>query len=245
MAEPDGAHSIDCVWKASFCCFTCGKNCLYRFLTLLFGMFIALYWGCEFAYITFEQVWFITPGLRMFSIYMGCCQKCFGTCVTCFLAPVCETCGLMFSRVSISKQWVKHRPSDISNFRWYINWNLKKAVITVFLQDRTTRVTRVPTMWYILSLYICAFLKFISIIFLLNKYWVAVIVLYNQYKCVVWFTENIFFPECPMHSKFSLIKFDSWKQYLSNWFQPYLRIPFLLYMYLHVYTLNAYTQPFF
>lgn len=102
MAEPAGAHSIDCVWKASYCCFNCGKNCCYNILAALCGFFIALGWGCEFAWITFSMVWCITPCLRLYSISMGCLQKYFGTCVTCFLAPICETCGLLFSRITVS-----------------------------------------------------------------------------------------------------------------------------------------------
>ena len=34
LAEPEGAHSNDCVWKLSYNCFTCGKLCLYRFITV-------------------------------------------------------------------------------------------------------------------------------------------------------------------------------------------------------------------
>lgn len=102
MAEPAGAHSVDCVWKASYFCFNCGKNCCYNILAALCGIFIALGWGCEFAWITFSMVWCITPCLRLYSILMGCLQKYFGTCITCFLAPICETCGLLFSRITVS-----------------------------------------------------------------------------------------------------------------------------------------------
>lgn len=102
LAEPAGAHSVDCVWKASYFCFNCGKNCCYNILAALCGIFIALGWGCEFAWITFSMVWCITPCLRLYSILMGCLQKYFGTCITCFLAPICETCGLLFSRITVS-----------------------------------------------------------------------------------------------------------------------------------------------
>ncbi|VDI59892.1 caveolin 3 [Mytilus galloprovincialis] len=74
LGEPDGAHSIDCVWNLSYKCFNGGKNCCYKLLTTLCGLCIALYWGCMFAQITFEQVWCVTPGLRTCSIYAGCCQ---------------------------------------------------------------------------------------------------------------------------------------------------------------------------
>lgn len=105
LGEPEGAHSIDCVWNLSYKCFNGGKNCCYKLLTTLCGLCIALYWGCMFAQITFEQVWCVTPGLRTCSIYAGCCQKFIGIFVQCCLAPICETCGLIFSKISMSKKW--------------------------------------------------------------------------------------------------------------------------------------------
>ncbi|OWF35038.1 Caveolin-1 [Mizuhopecten yessoensis] len=102
LAEPDGAHSCDCVWKLSYCCFNCGKNCAYRWMTFLCGMCIALSWGCEFACIAFDQIWCVTPTLRIFSIYCGSCQKFFSIVINCCMAPVCETCGLFFSRISVN-----------------------------------------------------------------------------------------------------------------------------------------------
>ncbi|XP_034308282.1 caveolin-1-like [Magallana gigas] len=101
LAEPDGAHSIDCVWLCSYSCFNCGKNCCYKLMTTLCGMCLALAWGCEFALITFQQVWCVTPSLRIFGICMGCMQKFFGTFMSCCLAPICETVGLCFSNITV------------------------------------------------------------------------------------------------------------------------------------------------
>lgn len=101
LGEPDGSHSPDCVWRISSMCFKGGKACCYTILTGICGIFIALYWGCEFACISFEQIWCTTPCIRIFGIYLGCMQKFFGTCVSCCLAPICETAGLCFSNISV------------------------------------------------------------------------------------------------------------------------------------------------
>ena len=39
LSEPNGAHSADCVWRNSFKCFECGKNCCYKFLSFFCGIF--------------------------------------------------------------------------------------------------------------------------------------------------------------------------------------------------------------
>ena len=103
FGEPDGVRSLDCVWSMSYMCFECGKNCCYKFLTLLCGVCIALYWGCEFAVLSFDHVWCLTPAMRDFAICIGCWQKLFGTCLSCCLAPVCEACGGIFSNIKITK----------------------------------------------------------------------------------------------------------------------------------------------
>ena len=103
LAEPDGAHTIDCVWKCSYNCFNCAKGCCYNVLSILCGVPLALCWGCEFAMITFQHVWQITPCLRVFMINCGCAQKFCGTCLQCCLGPICETAGLLFSNIVVKK----------------------------------------------------------------------------------------------------------------------------------------------
>ncbi|KAK6175092.1 hypothetical protein SNE40_013626 [Patella caerulea] len=104
LGEPEGAHSADCVWRTSYLCFNGGKNCCYMFLTFICGLPLALCWGCEFAMITFQHVWQITPCMRIFMINCGCAQKFFGTCVNCCLAPICEAVGMCFSQVTVTNK---------------------------------------------------------------------------------------------------------------------------------------------
>ncbi|XP_046358275.1 caveolin-1-like [Haliotis rufescens] len=96
LAEPDGSHSYSCVWSFSYLCFDCGKGCLYKLLTLLCGICIAMGWGCEFAWVTFTHIWFITPCFKVLELNCGCLQKIYGVCVHCAVGPCCEAFGLLF-----------------------------------------------------------------------------------------------------------------------------------------------------
>jgi hypothetical protein len=71
LAEPEGVRSLDCVWKCSYSCFNCWKNCCYALHTLLCGICIAMEWGCEFAYIAFMHIWFITPCFKVLELNCG------------------------------------------------------------------------------------------------------------------------------------------------------------------------------
>jgi hypothetical protein len=52
FGEPDGVHSLDCVWKISHKCFELWKRLTYILLTTFYGICIAAEWGYEFAYIS-------------------------------------------------------------------------------------------------------------------------------------------------------------------------------------------------
>jgi len=101
LGEPDSIHSLDCVWRTSYSCFNCCKNCCYKCLTTIFGSCLALCWGMHFACIAFNHIWCLTPYLRSLAINCSFCQRCWGTVLQCCLAPICETCGLCFSRIQV------------------------------------------------------------------------------------------------------------------------------------------------
>ncbi|XP_078340970.1 caveolin-1-like [Crassostrea virginica] len=96
IGEPDGTHSIECVWRISYLCFNCWKNLCYKLMTLFFGCCIAAEWGCEFAIIAFYHVWFISPCLKVCEINCGLCQRVYSNCANCCIVPCCEAMGGIF-----------------------------------------------------------------------------------------------------------------------------------------------------
>ncbi|KAH3892457.1 caveolin-3-like [Dreissena polymorpha] len=96
LAEPEGAHSIDCVWKLSYTCFTCWLGICYKISTLLCGICIAAEWGCEFASVAFYHVWYITPMLKMCEMNCAVFTKMMRTFLSCCIEPCCEACGALF-----------------------------------------------------------------------------------------------------------------------------------------------------
>ena len=75
LAEPEGAHSADCIWENSKKCFDCGLSCWYKLLTYCCGICYALGWGCLFAKVAFAAIWFFTPMLRLYSIILHPIKK--------------------------------------------------------------------------------------------------------------------------------------------------------------------------
>ena len=104
LSEPDGVKSVECIWLNSYACFSGGRNCCYSLLTMLCGLCIALYWGCIFACIAFDQIWCCTPLLRVTDINCKTMQKFYSLCCNCWLGPCCESLGLFFSKIHVTNQ---------------------------------------------------------------------------------------------------------------------------------------------
>merc|ERR1712141_205902 len=75
LGEPDAIHSMDCVWKNSYCCFNCTLSCCYKVLTVLCGIPLAFCWACEFACLSCSHIWYYTPALRICEIECGIYKK--------------------------------------------------------------------------------------------------------------------------------------------------------------------------
>lgn len=95
MAEPDGVHSLDCVWKISNKCFELWKNVCYVIMTTCCGICIAMEWGCEFAAIAFYHIWFLTPCVKVLEINCVITQKVLTACMNGCCVPLCEACAVI------------------------------------------------------------------------------------------------------------------------------------------------------
>lgn len=104
IAEPDGTHSIDCVFKLSHTCFTCWKGLCYKLSTLLCGICIAARWGCEFASLSFIHIWLWSPMYKIMQLNCGFCRKIYALCVDCCMEPCCMACGMLFHQFKKSQK---------------------------------------------------------------------------------------------------------------------------------------------
>ncbi|WAR27537.1 CAV1-like protein, partial [Mya arenaria] len=102
FAEPDGTHSIDCVWKLAFTCFNMCKGFWYKLLTLFCGCCMACEWGFIFAIEIFNQVWILTPHLRLLSIQCAPIQKLWTIYLQCCVGPCCDACGMILNNVRVT-----------------------------------------------------------------------------------------------------------------------------------------------
>ena len=102
FAEPKGTYSIDYTWDLTHQCYTFCKTCHYRFMTFFCGCFIAMFWGTEFAVLILRHVYCVTPCARLTSVVCGTWQRCWGICMFCLVAPVCDACAWYWSQIHVT-----------------------------------------------------------------------------------------------------------------------------------------------
>lgn len=104
IAEPEGTHSFDGIWKASFTTFTVTKYWFYRLLSALFGIPMALIWGIYFAILSFLHIWAVVPCIKSFLIEIQCISRVYSIYVHTFCDPLFEAIGKIFSNIRINTQ---------------------------------------------------------------------------------------------------------------------------------------------
>ena len=119
IGEPKGAHSVDCVWKNSYKCYNGGKNCCYIVLTYICAIPAVFCWGCEFACITFYQIWCVTPFVRCFNMIFVFIARMWHTCAHCLYDPIFESASLLCTQIFVhhindGKSYKSRRVEDIN-----------------------------------------------------------------------------------------------------------------------------------
>ncbi|XP_005988001.1 caveolin-3 [Latimeria chalumnae] len=102
IAEPEGTHSLDGVWQASYTTFTVSKYWCYRLLSAIFGIPLALIWGFLFASISFCHIWAVVPCIKSYMIETHCFSKIYTVCVRTCCDPYYEAFSKVFSNIKVA-----------------------------------------------------------------------------------------------------------------------------------------------
>lgn len=99
MAEPDGTHSFDFVFSSSFLTFTMCRYWIYRALTAILAIPLALLWAIVFALLGIVNNWLVMPTLRVFGVFFTWIQLFTRMIVHNVFDPLFESIGKVFYNV--------------------------------------------------------------------------------------------------------------------------------------------------
>lgn len=99
MAEPDGMHSFDFIFSSSFLTFTMCRYWVYRVLTAILAIPLAVIWALIFAVLTIVNNWLVMPTLRVLGVVFTWIQLLIRVVVHNVCDPLFESIGKVFYNV--------------------------------------------------------------------------------------------------------------------------------------------------
>lgn len=100
FAEPTSSHGFDGMWKMNFVMFSQTKLWVYKILSALISLPLAVLWAVVFSLITLLYVWLVKPMLVVFNCVMAVLKKVWSTVVDSLLTPVTQSLGLIVNKSS-------------------------------------------------------------------------------------------------------------------------------------------------
>ncbi|XP_055356070.1 uncharacterized protein LOC129601317 [Paramacrobiotus metropolitanus] len=102
LAEPDGTHGFEPVWRGTFVMFHWTKLWMYRLLVAIFALPLAFVWGLLFALVIAINNYFCTPFFKLFSIVFFWIGRIWGTVFREVFYPVFDSFGRCFSGIRVA-----------------------------------------------------------------------------------------------------------------------------------------------
>ncbi|XP_013932148.1 PREDICTED: caveolin-2 [Thamnophis sirtalis] len=101
IAEPSSIHSFDKVWVCSHALFELSKYLIYKLLTLVLAVPLALVAGILFAVLSCLHIWVVMPFIKSILLILPSVQTVWKSLTDGFIAPVCHSMGQCFSGINI------------------------------------------------------------------------------------------------------------------------------------------------
>jgi len=98
LAEPAAAQGFEFAWKLAFVLFSQTKLWIYKILSAVVAIPLALIWALVFALLTVVHVWILSPALRLLDLILAVVKKVVVGVIGATLGPVCTTLGLIFGK---------------------------------------------------------------------------------------------------------------------------------------------------
>jgi len=99
LAEPLAAHGFDPIWRLAFILFSNTKVWIYKIVSGVIAIPMAILWGLIFSIITILYVWLLRPLLRIIELFLAIFKKFLVSLMGATVAPVCEAVGGLFSKI--------------------------------------------------------------------------------------------------------------------------------------------------
>jgi len=104
IGEPDPTHGFEFVWRLVFLLFNATRFWFYRIIAAIIAIPLALLWAIIFAFLNVFVVWFVTPALRLFDIFLHFANRIWSGLIRCVLDPFFNSGALLFNNIRTRRE---------------------------------------------------------------------------------------------------------------------------------------------
>uniref|UniRef100_A0A8C4K8L4 Caveolin n=2 Tax=Dromaius novaehollandiae TaxID=8790 RepID=A0A8C4K8L4_DRONO len=101
IAEPELTHSFDKVWICSHALFELSKYLIYKLVTLVLAIPLALLAGIIFAVLSCVHIWIVVPFVKTCLMVLPSVQTVWKSLTNVFVVPFFQSIGRCFAMVNI------------------------------------------------------------------------------------------------------------------------------------------------
>ncbi|XP_064363539.1 caveolin-2 [Dromaius novaehollandiae] len=101
IAEPELTHSFDKVWICSHALFELSKYLIYKLVTLVLAIPLALLAGIIFAVLSCVHIWIVVPFVKTCLMVLPSVQTVWKSLTNVFIVPFFQSIGRCFAMVNI------------------------------------------------------------------------------------------------------------------------------------------------
>jgi len=99
LAEPSAAQGFEFAWKLAFVLFSTTKCWIYKLLSAVVAVPLALVWAVVFALVSVVYIWIVAPALRLVDLSLAIVKKVVVGALSATVEPVCVAISHTFAKI--------------------------------------------------------------------------------------------------------------------------------------------------
>lgn len=113
LAETDTSQGFEFIWRLTFLIFTTVRLWIYRIVSAILALPLALLWAVVFSVINVSVVWILTPFFKVYDVLLFHVHRVYAGLIRTFLDPLFISFGLLLSNIRSTQTRVSSELSAV------------------------------------------------------------------------------------------------------------------------------------
>lgn len=113
LAETDSSQGFEFIWRLTFLIFTTVRLWIYKIISAVLALPLALLWAVVFSFINVFVIWILTPFFKVYDVILFHIHRVYAGLVRTFLDPLFISFGLLLSNIKSTQTRVNSELSAV------------------------------------------------------------------------------------------------------------------------------------